>query len=50
MIELLRKLDKAIDSYYRPFAMWLNSLGYKEDVDWLNMSNDMVEKEDNENE
>lgn len=43
MRELLKKLDRAIDKIYRPFALWLNSLTYQEDVDWLKMSDDMVQ-------
>ena len=39
---LLKKLDKTIDSIYRPFAEWLISLNNKEDIDWLNMHNNIV--------
>ena len=50
MIKWLKKLDKAIDNLYRPFAIWLNSLTYEEDVDWLKMSDDMIQNKDNKNE
>lgn len=43
MKKLLRKLDKTIDKFYKPFAYWLISFNNKEDVDWLNMHNNMVD-------
>ena len=43
MKKLLKKLDKTIESIYRPFAKWLISLNNKEDIDWLKMSDDMID-------
>ena len=45
MKHTLKKLDKLINKYYKPFAYWLISLNNKEDVDWLNMHNNMVDDE-----
>lgn len=48
MKKLLTKLDKIIDSMYRPFAKWLISLNNKDDIDWLKMSDNMIEENKNE--
>ena len=44
----LKKLDKLIDKFYKPFAYWLISLNNKEDIDWLNMHNNMIEEKKDE--
>jgi len=43
MKKLLIKLDKIIDNIYKPFAKWLISLNNNEDIDWLKMSDDMID-------
>lgn len=43
MKKLFIKLDKIIDNIYRPFAKWLISLNNKEDIDWLKMSDNMID-------
>lgn len=48
MKNFFKKLDKTIDKLYRPFANWLISLNNKEDVDWLDMHNNMIEENKNE--
>lgn len=48
MKELLRKLDKTIDSLYRPFAKWLISLNNKEDIDWFKMQKNIQKDRKNE--
>lgn len=46
--KFLNKLDALVNKFYKPFAYWLISLNNKEDVDWLDMHNNMIE--DNKNE
>lgn len=41
--KFFNKLDALVNKFYKPFAYWLISLNNKEDVDWLNMHNNMVD-------
>lgn len=43
MKNLCKKLDNFINKLYLPFAKWLISLNTKEDIDWLKMSDDMID-------
>jgi len=46
--KFLNKLDVLVNKFYKPFAYWLISLNNKEDVDWLDMHNNMIEENKNE--
>lgn len=43
---MFRRIDKYIDKYWKRFVIIFMNMFKQEDIDWLNMSDDMVEKKE----